>query len=258
MQNWITQSEPQPGRVILRLNRPEKRNALTGDMVQQLLGYLEQLTQRSDLWLLQLEGAGHWFCSGVDLNWMQQMGQAEWSENLKDAELLANVLDRLWHFPCPTLCKVQGGAMGGGLGLLACCDTVLATSASRFACSEVRLGLIPAVIAPYLMHSMGGRQSMQHMLSGEPFSAAEAFRAGLVSELCRDNDALEQQTQLRIKQLQQGHPQALRQCKQLIRQLQPLSLPLATGQWLAEIRRSVPALEGVAAFLAKRRPNWSN
>ncbi len=258
MKIWITEDETEPGRVVLKLNRPGKHNALTGSMVNQLQSQLEALSTRQDLWLLQLEGAGHWFCSGIDLNWMLQMGQADWSENLKDAEALASLLHRLWHFPCPTLCKVEGGAMGGGLGLVACCDLVLATRNSLFTCGEVRLGLIPAVIAPYLLQKMTLNTLLQQVFTGQPFSAQTAQQTGLVSECYQDMNALEQGIRQQTAALRQSAPQVLRQCKQLICQLNPVTPALATGQWLAEIRRSASAREGISAFLEKRQPNWSN
>ncbi|MFW1678515.1 enoyl-CoA hydratase-related protein [Pontibacter sp. JAM-7] len=260
MNHLVECTQHHNGLAILRLNRPGKRNALTGSMIRQLLCWIEQLATDPTVRILQLEGSGDWFCSGVDLKWMLKMAQADAEHNLADAKHLALLLDRLWHFPHPTLCKVQGGAIGGGLGLAACCDLLLATRNSRFSCSEVQLGLVPAVISPYLISSLGARRALVSMLTAETLSANQAYESGLVTELCDSNDALQQQAAQRIEQLLLAEPNALVCCKQLMHQYHPLpdNLTETTAALLANIRNSPPAREGVSAFLAKRPPNWCN
>jgi len=241
----------------LTLNRPQYANALDGDLIHQLLSVIVQLRSDPALRLLILSGRGDFFSSGADLHWMQQMAAADEKTNHTDALELALLLEELASLPVPTLARVNGPAYGGAIGLIAACDIAIASSSASFTCSEVRLGLIPAVIAPYVIAAIGQRQARRWFLTGKTFEATLAQQMGLVHQLVLPDEldeAVEHETQTLLK----GGPQAQAQVKQLTNEWLSMS-PLSsedTARLLAEVRASGEGREGLAAFIEKRKPEW--
>jgi methylglutaconyl-CoA hydratase len=245
---------------VLRLNRPEARQALDATLIAELSAAVRAAGDDADVRVVVLASSGPAFCAGADLRGMQRMGEASAAENLADAVALARLLDALAACPRPVLAAVQGDCYGGGLGLIAACDIALASSAARFCLSEVRLGLTPAVISPHVLRAIGARAAARYMLSAERFDAAEALRLGLVhavhaaAELASAVDAM-------IEALLRGGPEALRETKRLIADFGGRALPAGwledSAGRIAGRRGSEEAREGLAAFFARRPPRWA-
>lgn len=249
------------GIATLTLNRPEVHNAFDAALVQRLTELLVAIKERGDARVVVLTGAGRSFSAGADLNWMRAMAAGTEEENFEDALHLADLMALLNSMPLPTVARVNGHAYGGGVGLLACCDLVLASNEAKFALSEVRLGLVPAVISPYVIAAIGERNARRLFLSGEAMNAKLARRVGLVHEIAKPNRldaALEDQ----LGMLLRGGPSALRESKQLIATVtgHQLSaddaLKRRTAEIIAQLRGSAEGQEGLAAFLEKREPAW--
>ena len=249
------------GVATLTLNRPEVHNAFDAGLVQRLTELLVELKSRPGVRVLVLTGAGRSFSAGADVNWMRSMANCSEEENFEDALHLADLMALLNSMPMPTVARVNGHAYGGGVGLLACCDIVLASNEARFALSEVRLGLVPAVISPYVVAAIGERNARRLFLSGEAMTAKLARRVGLVHEIAKPNKleaALEDQLGMLLK----GGPNALRESKELIFTVEgggisaDDALRRRTAQIIAQLRVSAEGQEGLAAFLEKRRPAW--
>ena len=206
-----------------------------------------------------LTGSGKSFSAGADLNWMRRTATYGEAENLADARALAKLMATLNELPKPTIARVNGAALGGGTGLVACCDIVVASAHAIFGTTEVRLGLIPAVIGPYVVAAIGVRQARRLMLTGERIGAAEAARIGLVHEVVAA-DALDAAIATLLDHLRNGGPHALAAAKRLVRDLagRPIDADLIddTAQRIAALRASAEAREGLAAFLDKRSASW--
>lgn len=241
----------------LTLARPDKHNAFNAEMIAEITGALIALRDRPELSLLILDAEGKHFCAGADLAWMQSQAQMSEAENRADALKLAALFDTLYHFPAPVLTLVQGAAFGGALGLVACADIVLADARARFCLSEVKLGLIPATIGPYVARAIGNRQLRRYALSAEVIDADRARDLGLVHQLCDD---LEAAAEGMIAQLSHNGPAALRACKDLLLHLDdaPLDPELKqdTAHRIANVRSSAEGQAGLAAFFAKRPAPW--
>lgn len=249
------------GIATLTLNRPEVHNAFDAALVQRLTELLVEVKEQGDARVVVLTGAGRSFSAGADLNWMRAMAACSEEENFEDALQLADLMARLNSMPLPTVARVNGHAYGGGVGLLSCCDIVLASNEARFALSEVRLGLVPAVISPYVVAAIGERNARRLFLTGEAMNAKLARRVGLVHEIAKPNKldaALEDQ----LGMLLRGGPVALRESKQLIATVTGHQLSAGdalkrlTAEIIAQLRVSAEGQEGLAAFLEKRRPAW--
>lgn len=249
------------GVATLTLNRPEVHNAFDAALVQRLTELLMELKSRGDVRIVVLTGAGRSFSAGADVKWMRSMARCSEEENFEDALHLADLMALLNAMPVPTVACVNGHAYGGGVGLLACCDIVLASNEARFALSEVRLGLVPAVISPYVVAAIGERNARRLFLSGEAMNAKLARRVGLVHEIAKPNKldaALEDQLGMLLK----GGPNALRESKELIFTVEgggisaDDALRRRTAQIIAQLRVSAEGQEGLAAFLEKRKPAW--
>ena len=249
------------GVATLTLNRPEVHNAFDAALVLRLTELLIELKSRPDVRAVVLTGAGRAFSAGADVNWMRSMAACSEDENIEDALHMADLMSLLNALPLPTIARVNGHAYGGGVGLVACCDIALASSEARFALSEVRLGLVPAVISPYVIAAVGERNARRLFLSGEAMNAKLARRVGLVHEIAKPNkldDALEDQLGMLLK----GGPNALRESKELIFTVEgggisaDVALKHRTAQIIAQLRVSDEGQEGLAAFLEKRAPEW--
>ena len=247
------------GVATLTLNRPEVHNAFDDALIADLIARLGQLEAAPGIRVLVLRARGRSFSAGADLNWMRRMAAYDTEQNRADARQLGQLMQQLDTLSKPVIAVVQGAAFGGGVGLVACCDMVLATPAARFALSEVRLGLIPAVISPYVIKAIGERAARRYFLSAEAFDAQEARHLGLVSEVVAE-EALETRLQTWLKALLRGSPQAQRAAKNLIRAIagQPVTPTLIqhTVHQIAAIRASAEGREGLEAFLEKREPAW--
>ncbi len=247
------------GRALVTINRPEVHNAFDDALVVRLLNELRQLEASDKVRVLLLTGSGSTFCAGADLGWMRRTAGYGEAENLADALGLAELMRTLDSLEKPTVALVQGPAYGGGVGLVACCDLAVAAPKARFRFSEVRLGLVPAVISPYVVAAIGSRAARRYFLTAEEFDAAEARRLGLVNELVEENRLFEQARAWSDLLLNNG-PRAMAAAKRLVREVArgPIDEEMrnATAERIAELRASDEGREGMSAFLEKRRPGW--
>jgi methylglutaconyl-CoA hydratase len=243
----------------IALTRPDKRNAFNADLIAELTTALQGIDSDDRVRCLLLTAEGRSFSAGADLSWMREMARASEAENLADARKLAKLLETLDGLSKPTVALVQGAAIGGGVGLVACCDVVLAAQEAVFALSEVRLGLIPATIQPYVVQAIGHRQSTRYTLTAERFGAEEAHRIGLVHEVVGIH-GLRDRGERVIADLLKGGPAAQAEAKAQLKALRghgpdPHVNAAAAGR-IARMRASTEGQEGIAAFLEKREPSW--
>lgn len=246
------------GVASLILNRPDLRNAFDESVIAALTAGLEALAAMPGLRALVLSGNGSCFSAGADLDWMRRTAAYGDAENRADADRLATLMRALDRFPRPTIARVQGPAYGGGVGLAACCDIVVAAPEARFCLSEVRLGLIPAVIAPYLVRAIGARQARHHVLTGAPFSAERAHALGLVHELA-EAGGLDEAVARIVAELLDGAPDAQREAKALVALCDAgdrEALPAETARLIALRRATGEARDGIRAFLSRTAPPW--
>lgn len=245
---------------LVTLNRPNVHNAFDETLIEELTQALGMLSQRDELRALVLLAAGESFCAGADLAWMQRMAGYDHARNVADASALAEVLRRLAHFPRPTIARIHGQAFGGGVGLIACCDIAIASTNCLFALSEVKLGVIPATIGPYVIESLGARAARRYMLTGERFDAAEAYRVGLVHDLVPTIEALDAKINEILGAVMLCGPQAQAAVKELVRAVahRPIDATVIadTANRIAEVRAGAEAKEGMAAFLERRSASF--
>ena len=241
------------------LNRPDVRNAFNSATIAELALAFDELGRDEDIRTIVLAANGSAFCAGADLHWMKEMAGYSDSENLADATRLADMLRTIYLCPKPVVAKIQGDCYAGGMGLAAACDIVVASDAAHFCLSEVKLGLIPATIAPYVIKAMGEQAARRYVLTAERITAAEAHRIGFVHELATP-DALDAAVATIVKALVSNSPHAVRQAKVLVRDIagHPIDQGLVadTAGRIAAIRSSLEGREGVASFLEKRKPSW--
>jgi methylglutaconyl-CoA hydratase len=244
----------------LRLDRPEVHNAFDDGLVAALTRTLESLVESADVRVLVLEGAGASFSAGADLNWMRGMAAASEAENRDDALALARLMRTLDAMPMPTIARVHGAAFGGGVGLVACCDIAIGTPAAKFGLTESRLGLLPAVISPYVIAAIGARQARRYFATAEIFDAAEALRIGLLHQVVAPED-LDAAVQRQLDLLAKAAPRAAAEAKVLVRRVSPggdgASIDQANAGLIARLRVSPEGQEGLSAFLDKRKPAWA-
>jgi methylglutaconyl-CoA hydratase len=246
------------GRATLTFNRPEIHNAIDDAQIAALHEALDGIAARDDVRVLVIAGKGRSFCAGADLNWMKRSSTYSEAENLADAMVLVRALNRLNTMPVPTVARVQGAAFGGGVGIVSCCDVAVASEAARFSLSEVRLGLIPAIISPYVLAAIGPRAARRYMLTAERFDAHEAHRIGLVHAVSAP-EALDAAEDEIVAQLCLGGPQAIAGTKDLTLAVGGRvseAVMADTAARIARIRATDEGREGVGAFLEKRKPSW--
>ena len=247
------------GIATLTLNRPEVHNAFDDVMISELLQALKDVEDSEQARVLVLRSEGKNFSAGADLNWMRSMADKNYQQNVEDAGELGLLMERLDLLSKPSIALVQGAAFGGAVGLAACCDIVLAQPRSSFCLSEVKIGLIPAVISPYVVRTIGERQSRRYMLTAERFFADEAQKLGLVNDVVDD---FEEPLNNLLDALLAISPQAVTACKELIRNVgsRPINKDVRehTIKAIAEIRVSDEGQEGLSAFLEKRPAAWLN
>ena len=241
------------------LNRPEVRNAFNDEVIAELTAVFGELAKRDEVRCIVLAGNGPAFCAGADLNWMKRMATYTREENLEDASKLARMLEVIFHCPKPTIAKVQGDVYAGGTGLVAACDIAVSVDTAQDCLSEVKLGLIPATISPYVSRAMGARAAHRWFLTAERFGAAEAQRIGFVHEVV-EAEALDAKTAEIAQALVYAGPEAVKACKKLLHDVAgheiTAGLVRRTVEGIADIRASEEGREGIQSFLGKRKPNW--
>ncbi len=245
---------------LITMNRPERHNAFDDALITELTDAFRSMEAEDGIRIVVLSGTGKSFSAGADLNWMKRMAGFSIEENRRDAMGLAALMRTIAHLRQPTIARVQGAALGGGVGLVACCDIAVATQDAAFALSEVKLGLIPAVISPYVIAAIGERAARRFFLTGERFSAADAWRLGLVHEIAGSEAEMDELIGAIVDAMLAASPAAQKDAKDLVRAVanRPLTSEVVqdTADRIAKIRSSPEGREGIAAFLEKRRASW--
>jgi len=242
------------------LNRPDVRNAFDEDTILRLTEIFDELGSHNEVVAVVLRGEGKTFCAGGDINWMKRAACYSEEENKQDALKLATMLNTLYNLPKLTIACVQGAAMGGGFGLVCCCDIVIADEDTKFALSEVKLGLIPATIGPYVIAAIGLRQSRRYFQTGESFTGKEAYDIGLVHKLAKSPEDMLDHLYTILKELAGNGPQAMMAAKKICLDMAAnIITPDVidnSATCIAHIRSSDEAREGLSAFLEKRKAAW--
>jgi len=245
----------------ITLSRPEQHNAFDELMIEELTLSIQDMKNNPEVRVLVLQSTGKSFSAGADLQWMKKMAQYSTTENEKDAYLLGKLCFDLYHFPKPTLALVQGPAFGGGVGLIACCNIAIASSEASFCFSEAKLGLIPAIISPYIVNAIGVRQARAYFLSTKIISPLLACQLGLCHEMVEPVQ-LHKRANEWIQKLLMNGPIALQEVNLLLNAFQPVNITLdlvkETSAKIAQLRASQEGQEGILAFLEKRAPGWVN
>ncbi len=241
------------------LNRPEVRNAFNDEVIAELAQAFTQLGQDPEVRAIVLAAEGPAFCAGADLNWMRRMADYSHAENLADAAQLAEMLRVIYACRKPTIARIQGDVYAGGMGLVAACDVAVSVDSASYCLSEVKLGLYPATISPYVIRAMGARAAHRYFLTAERFDAVEALRIGFVHAVA-SADQLDGQVDGLVKALVNASPNAVKECKALLHDVagrdMDAGLIAHTVEGIATIRASSEGKEGVQSFLQKRKPNW--
>lgn len=241
------------------LNRPEVRNAFNETMIVELGQAFTHLANQPEVRAIVLAANGPAFCAGGDLNWMKKMAHYNDAENHADALHLAKMLRAIYTCPQPVVARVHGDCYAGGMGLVSACDMIVAAPGAYFCLSEVKLGLIPATISPYVIKAMGEQAARRYFLTAERFTAQEAHRFGMVHELA-EAEAIDASVAAITKALLANSPNAVRQAKVLVREMAGREVDDAlledSARRIAQIRASSEGREGVTSFLEKRKPNW--
>jgi len=241
------------------LNRPEIHNAFNEIMIQDLIDVFKNISEDNEVRVVVLTGNGKSFCAGADLNWMKKVVDFSYEENLKESLELAELFYLIYSLPKPTIARVNGAAIGGGAGLVAVCDIVIASDKAKFSLSEVKLGLVPACISPYEVRRVGEKNCRELFLTGERIDAQKALEFGLVNQVV-PNDELDNAVDELVKQLLNSGPNALTMCKKLLQNVPLMSFEEVkkyTAEMIASLRMSEEGQEGMNAFLQKRKPNWA-
>lgn len=242
------------------LDRPDVHNAFDDEVISQLIAAVNDAAHDKRVRVVVLGGRGRSFSAGADLEWMKRAATWTAEKNQSDALELAKMLRTIADMPKVTIARVQGAAMGGGLGLVAACDMAIATTKARFGLSEAKLGLIPAVISPHVIGKIGAGRARELFVTAERFDAAHAEKIGLVSRVVADDEALDTAIEELIAQVRTSGPEAVAAAKELVRvvpTLPPAEADRWTAQQIAARRATAEAREGMSAFLEKRPPSWA-
>lgn len=249
------------GVATITLNRADIHNAFDDQLIKQLTQSIQSLDDDAQVRIIVLAAEGKSFSAGADLNWMKKMAGYDWEQNYRDSLQLAELMRTLHECKKTTIALVQGAAFGGGVGLIACCDIALASNTAKFCLSEVKLGLIPSVISPYVVKAIGERNAKRYFATAEIFDAAQANKMQLVSKIFT-SESFGNETNSFINNMLNNSPQAMLQSKQLVNFVynQPINKTIIeeTAKRIANIRSSNEGKEGVSAFLEKRKANWIN
>ena len=251
----------QNGAVLtVALNRPEVHNALTPTMIRELTAVFQTIPENDEIRVVVLTGNGRSFCAGADLGFMRAAADYTFAENVQDGEGIFDLMLMVEQSPRPVIGRINGAAIGGGVGLVSCCDIVVAVGRANFGFSEARLGIVPAVISPFVLAKIGVANGRELFLTGERFAADKAQQIGLVQHVVAEAD-LDTAVSERIDQLLQAAPGAQAAAKELIRQVahQPkAAMRSYTSELIASLRDSDEGREGMSSFLEKRKPWWQN
>ncbi len=249
------------GVATVTLNNPDKHNAFDDIIIARLTEIFNEIASRDDIQVMVLASTGKSFSAGADLGWMKRMAAYSYEDNLKDANALANMLKVLNFLPQPTIAKIQGAAFGGAVGLASCCDIVIAANKASFCLSEVKLGLIPATISPYVVNAIGLKASRRYFITAERFFAETAKQLGLVDEIVKLTE-LDSEVDKMITTLLANGPQAVRHAKKLALDVayQNIDDELLkdTSERIARLRVSDEGQEGLGSFFEKRSPDWQS
>ena len=240
------------------LNRPDIHNAFNDVMLSELIQIFGEIGDNKSIRVVVLTGNGRSFCAGADLNWMKKMINYSYEENIEDSNQVSECMFRIYSLPQPTIGRINGAAIGGGMGLVAACDVVVAHIDAVFSLSEVKLGLVPACISPYVIKRAGESKCREFFLSGERINAEKALSAGLVNEVVSP-ETLDSTVARWIEQFKRNGPEALSVCKNLLAKVPGMTLDEAksyTADVIARLRISDEGQEGMNAFLEKRKPGW--
>lgn len=242
------------------LSRPEVHNAFNDEVIEKLTETFSELSKDKNVRVVILAGEGKSFCAGGDLNWMKKAIDYTYEENVEDSRKLAKMFKAINECPKPVIARIHSTTIGGGVGLVSVCDVACAVSTAKFSLSEVKIGLIPAVISPFVMKKIIPGEARRYFLTGERFDASEAKRIGLISEVTLDEKEMDKKISEWTESILSGGPEAISACKKMIRDISSLNtdeaLELSSKQ-LAERRASKEGQEGIKAFFEKRKPNWS-
>ena len=245
----------QRGVCTITLDRPERHNAFDAELISELLKALQQVDADDSIRVLIISGAGDSFSSGADLDWMRASVDYDQAANRRDAQQLSDLMRSLYDFRKPTIARINGSAFGGGIGLIACCDIAIAVSNAQFAFTEVRLGLAPAVISPYILMSMGPRHARRLFLTGERFTSHEALVFDLLHQVV-EPELLDEAVAKQVTHLLKAGPEAIKACKALVPRLTNQQIETELTALIAKLRTSSEGQEGLNAFLEKRKPSW--
>lgn len=248
------------GVALIAMNRPEVHNAFDEAMIREVIEAFRDLGCDDSVRVIIVAAEGKSFCAGADLNWMKRASEYDEDQNREDAGELALMLNAIYACPKPVIARVQGNAFGGGVGVVAAADIAIGVSDVQFALSEVKLGIIPAVISPYVIEAIGARYAHRYFITAERFSGSEAYRIGLLHDLAPSIDAMDEMIAALCTTLLGNGPRAIEAAKNLIQAVaqKPIDDELMedTIERIAQIRSTPEAKEGIGAFLQKRKPNW--
>ncbi len=242
----------------ISLNRPEVHNAFNSTMIRELADAFEKAQKDESVRVVVLTGLGESFCAGADLNWMREIIRYSYEQNLKESTEVAELMHQIYTLPKPTLARINGATIGGGNGLFSACDIAIASERAKFGLSEVKIGLVPAAISPYVMRRIGESAAHELFLTGERFDARRALEIGLVNKVVL-HEELDKKVEEVIRLLLSSGPEAIASCKELLHKVPAMSDEEAkayTAEMIARLRVSREGQEGMAAFLEKRKPKW--
>jgi methylglutaconyl-CoA hydratase len=248
------------GKILrLTMNRPQVHNAFNAKMIGELAEAFGTAGNDADIRVVVLTGAGASFCAGADLNWMREIIRYSYEQNLAESRQVAELMKAIYELPKPTIARVNGAVIGGGNGLLSACDIAVASDQARFGLSEVKIGLVPAAIGPYVIRRIGESAAREFFLTGERFGAGRALEIGLVNKVV-PHEALDEKVDEIVRLLLSSGPEAIAKCKELLYRVPGMSLEEAkryTAEMIARLRVSPEGQEGMASFLEKRKPRWA-
>lgn len=238
--------------------RPDVHNAFNDSVIYELTDLFDRLDKEKNLRVVVLTGEGKSFCAGADLNWMKRVISQSFDENLKEANALAELFAKIYHFRCPVIGRINGAAIGGGVGFVAGCDIAIAAETAKFSFSEVKIGVVPACIGPYVIKKIGEGKAREFFITGERMAAEKAQKIGLVN-ICVPDDRLDDEVSSLIKMIMSSGPDAVAMAKVLVSSVSGMTeeqYKPYTAEMIAKLRISDEGQEGMSAFLEKRKPKW--
>ncbi len=244
----------------ITFNRPEVHNAFNSEAILELIDVFDRVIADDSVRAVVLTGEGKSFCAGADINWMREIIRYSFEQNLEESLQLAEVMYKIYTLPKPTIAMVNGAAIGGGTGFLSVCDIAVAVEEAKFGLSEVKIGLVPAAISPYVVRKIGESKAREYFLTGQRISAQKALEIGLINEVV-PRSMLEERIEELIEQFLASGPEAIASCKELILNVPRLSLEDVkeyTARMIANLRISEEGQEGMSAYLEKRKPRWTH